>query len=560
MSATDLEVQRMNSKIFRSNLLTSMLVLVITLVLIMGVLFNYFEAQLQRELVSEASYITNALEYEGVSYINDFKNSDKRITLIDKDGTVLADTSADEEELDNHKEREEVKEAFKSGSGSSVRYSDTLMKKTIYYATLLKDGTVLRVSTTQDSVIIILLGLMYPLILVIVIVLLLTLYLSHRVSKSIINPLNNLDLDNPEKNETYEELTPLLKKVATQKRKIDDQLKLAEQKQEEFRLITENMNEGFLVIDHNTNLLTYNSAALKLLEIDAAQKGSVLAVNRTRGFRDVVHKVLQGEHAENKISLDDKHYDLIANPVYGENKVIGAVIVILDVTETVNREMLRSEFTSNVSHELKTPLTSISGFAEMMMAGGVGEETVIDFSKTIYDEAQRLISLVGDIIKISELDEKTVDFEHEVVDLSEISKAVADRLKPAADKKNVTINVLGGTSKVTGVRKIIDEMITNLVDNAIKYNKDNGVVDIIVTSNENASEIIVRDTGIGIPQSEQSRVFERFYCVDKSHSKNIGGTGLGLSIVKHGAMYHNAQVTLESEVDKGTSVKLKFEK
>lgn len=550
----------MNSKIFRSNLLTSMLVLVITLVLIMGVLFDYFEAQLQRELVSEASYITNALEYEGVNYINDFKNADKRITLIDRDGTVIADTSADEKELDNHKDREEVKEAFKSGSGSSVRYSDTLMKKTIYYATLLKNGTVLRVSTTQDSVIIILLGLMYPIILVIVIVLLLTLYLSHRVSKSIINPLNNLDLDNPESNVTYEELTPLLKKVASQKRKIDEQLKQAEQKQEEFKLITENMAEGFLVIDHQTNLLTYNSAALKLLDITEVQKGSVLAVNRTKGFRDVVHKVLTGEHTENTINIDDKHYDLIANPVYDENKVIGAVIVILDVTESVDRETLRSEFTSNVSHELKTPLTSISGFAEMMMSGDTNKETVMDFSKTIYDEAQRLISLVGDIIKISELDERTTEFEQEIVDLAELSNQVAERLKPAADSKNITINVLGGVSKITGVKKILDEMISNLVDNAIKYNKDNGTVDIIVTNTENAAELIVRDTGIGIPQSEQSRVFERFYCVDKSHSKNIGGTGLGLSIVKHGAMYHNAQVSLESILDKGTSVKLKFNK
>ena len=550
----------MNSKIFRSNLLTSMLVLVITLVLIMGVLFDYFEAQLQRELVSEASYITNALEYEGVNYINDFKNADKRITLIDRDGTVIADTSADEKELDNHKDREEVKEAFKSGSGSSVRYSDTLMKKTIYYATLLKNGTVLRVSTTQDSVIIILLGLMYPIILVIVIVLLLTLYLSHRVSKSIINPLNNLDLDNPENNVTYEELTPLLKKVVSQKRKIDEQLKQAEQKQEEFRLITENMAEGFLVIDHQTNLLTYNSAALKLLDITEVQKGSVLAVNRTKGFRDVVHKVLTGEHTENTINIDDKHYDLIANPVYDENKVIGAVIVILDVTESVDRETLRSEFTSNVSHELKTPLTSISGFAEMMMSGDTNKETVMDFSKTIYDEAQRLISLVGDIIKISELDERTTEFEQEIVDLAELSNQVAERLKPAADSKNITINVLGGVSKITGVKKILDEMISNLVDNAIKYNKDNGTVDIIVTNTENAAELIVRDTGIGIPQSEQSRVFERFYCVDKSHSKNIGGTGLGLSIVKHGAMYHNAQVSLESILDKGTSVKLKFNK
>ena len=548
----------MNSKIFRSNLLTSMLVLVITLVLIMGVLFDYFEAQLQRELVSEASYITNALEYEGVNYINDFKNADKRITLIDRDGTVIADTSADEKELDNHKDREEVKEAFKSGSGSSVRYSDTLMKKTIYYATLLKNGTVLRVSTTQDSVIIILLGLMYPIILVIVIVLLLTLYLSHRVSKSIINPLNNLDLDNPENNVTYEELTPLLKKVASQKRKIDEQLKQAEQKQEEFRLITENMAEGFLVIDHQTNLLTYNSAALKLLDITEVQKGSVLAVNRTKGFRDVVHKVLTGEHTENTINIDDKHYDLIANPVYDENKVIGAVIVILDVTESVDRETLRSEFTSNVSHELKTPLTSISGFAEMMMSGDTNKETVMDFSKTIYDEAQRLISLVGDIIKISELDERTTEFEQEIVDLAELSNQVAERLKPAADSKNITINVLGGVSKITGVRKILDEMISNLVDNAIKYNKDNGTVDIIVTNTENAAELIVRDTGIGIPQSEQSRVFERFYCVDKSHSKNIGGTGLGLSIVKHAVQYHGGKVALDSKLGKGTTITIEF--
>ncbi len=550
----------MNSKIFRSNMLTSMLVLVTTLVLITGVLFDYFEAQLQRELASEATYITNALEHEGVEYINDFKNSDKRITLIDKDGTVLADTSANEKELDNHKDREEVRDAFASGKGSSVRYSDTLMKKTIYYATLLEDGTVLRVSTTQDSVIIILLGLLYPIIIILVIALILTLYLSHRVSKSIITPLNNLDLDNPENNETYEELTPLLTKVASQKKKINEQLKAAEQRQEEFRLITENMTEGFLVIDHNTNLLTYNSSALRLLDIKEVQKGSVLAVNRTKGFRDVVHKVLQGEHAESTINIDEKHYELIANPVYSEDKVIGAVIVILDITETVNRETLRSEFTSNVSHELKTPLTSISGFAEMMMSGDTNKETVIDFSKTIYDEAQRLISLVGDIIKISQLDEKTTEFEQESVDLTELSNEVAERLKPAAGKKNITINVLGGSGRVVGVRKILDEMIGNLVDNAIKYNKDNGTVDIIVTNSDNKTELIVRDTGIGIPQSEQSRVFERFYCVDKSHSKNIGGTGLGLSIVKHGAMYHNAQISLESVVDKGTSVKLTFNK
>lgn len=550
----------MNSRIFRSNLLTSMLVLITTLVLITGVLFDYFGQQLQNELRSEAAYISRALMNEGISYIDSFKDDEKRITLIDRDGTVLADTSADEASLDNHLDRDEVRQAVKAGHGTSVRYSDTLMEKTVYYATLLEDGTILRVSATQQSVVVILLGLAYPVVIILAIAFVIAMLLSARVSGSIITPLNNLDLDNPENNETYEELSPLLSKIAAQNRKLDKQLKIAEQKQEEFHLITENMTEGFLVIDHQTNILTYNSAALRLLEITEAPKGSVLTLNRTKGFRDVVHKVLTGERAENAIDVEDRNYNLIANPVWEEDKVIGAVIVILDVTEQTNREALRSEFTSNVSHELKTPLTSISGFAEMMMAGDASNETVVDFSKSIYDEAQRLISLVGDIIKISELDERSADFEQETVDLCELSKTVSDRLKPAADKKNVTINVLGGVSKITGVRKILDEMICNLLDNAIKYNKDNGMVDIIVTNADDKVELVVRDTGIGIPQADLSRVFERFYCVDKSHSKTVGGTGLGLSIVKHGAMYHNALISLSSAVGKGTSVTLTFNK
>ena len=548
----------MNSKIFRSNFITSLLVLIVTIVLMFGVLFEYFETQLTNELKSETTYISHAIENEGVSYIENFKNDEKRITLIDKSGVVLADTSADEDMLDNHSDRDEVKEAMKDGSGTSVRYSDTLMEKTIYYAERLENGNVLRVSTTQQSVVVILLGLIYPIIIILVIASIITLILSYRVSKSIINPINALDLEHPENNETYEELTPLLKKISAQNHHINEQIRIAEQKQEEFRLITENMTEGFLVIDNQANLLTYNSAALKLLDITDVQAGSVLMLNRTKGFRETVHKVLTGEHAENAITVDDKHYNLIANPVRENESVIGAVIVILDITEYTNREQMRSEFTSNVSHELKSPLTSISGFAEVMMAGDVPAETVVDFSKTIYKEARRLISLVSDIIKISELDEKSTGFEHETVELYKLSQSVAERMKPVADKRNITLNVIGGTAKVMGVSKILEEMIENLVDNAVKYNKDNGTVDIIVTSSENKCELVVRDTGIGIPQSEQSRVFERFYCVDKSHSKLVGGTGLGLSIVKHGAMFHNAQIKLESIEGKGTSVSLVF--
>ena len=550
----------MNSKIFRSNFITSLLVLIVTIVLIFGVLFEYFENQLTNELKSEATYISHALENEGEEYIDNFKNEKKRITLIDKNGVVLADTSANEDELDNHSDRDEVKEAMKDGSGTSVRYSNTLMEKTIYYAVRLDNGNILRVSTTQQSIIVILLGLIYPIIIILVIALIITLILSYRVSKSIINPINALDLEHPENNDTYEELTPLLKKISAQKRHINEQIRTAEQKQEEFRLITENMTEGFLVIDNQANLLTYNSAALKLLDITDVQEGTVLMLNRTKGFRDTVQRVLTGEHSESTINIDDKHYNLIANPVYENDRVIGAVIVILDVTEYTNREIMRSEFTSNVSHELKSPLTSISGFAEIMMAGDVPGETVVDFSKTIYKEAQRLISLVSDIIKISELDEKNTGFEQEPVELFELSKSVTERMKPVAEKRNITLNVLGGTAKVMGVSKILEEMIENLVDNAVKYNKDNGTVDVIVTSSDNTCELVVRDTGIGIPQSEQSRVFERFFCVDKSHSKLVGGTGLGLSIEKHGAMFHEAQIKLESTEGKGTSISLIFNK
>ena len=550
----------MNSKIFRSNFITSLLVLIVTIILIFGVLFEYFENQLTTELKSEATYISHALENEGEEYIDNFKNEKKRITLIDKNGVVLADTSANEDELDNHSDRDEVKEAMKDGSGTSVRYSNTLMEKTIYYAVRLDNGNILRVSTTQQSIIVILLGLIYPIIIILVIALIITLILSYRVSKSIINPINALDLEHPENNDTYEELTPLLKKISAQKQHINEQIRTAEQKQEEFRLITENMTEGFLVIDNQANLLTYNSAALKLLDITDVQEGTVLMLNRTKGFRDTVQRVLTGEHSESTINIDDKHYNLIANPVYENDRVIGAVIVILDVTEYTNREKMRSEFTSNVSHELKSPLTSISGFAEIMMAGDVPGETVVDFSKTIYKEAQRLISLVSDIIKISELDEKNSGFEQEPVELFELSKSVTERMKPVAEKRNITLNVLGGTAKVMGVSKILEEMIENLVDNAVKYNKDNGTVDVIVTSSDNTCELVVRDTGIGIPQSEQSRVFERFYCVDKSHSKLVGGTGLGLSIVKHGAMFHGAQIKLESTEGKGTSISLIFNK
>lgn len=552
----------MNKKIFRSSLLTVCLVLIATIALIMGLLFHFFEKQIQSELANEAGFLAQAVEKEGAAYFDDFDSRNSRITLIDKNGTVLFDSRTEASALDNHADRDEIREAMKDGEGMSIRYSTTLTEKTVNYALRLSDGSVLRVSTEQYTIITILLGMLQPIIFIILIALILTLVLSSRVSKAIIEPINRLDLEVPENNDTYEELTPLLRKIADQKETIEDQLADARKRQKEFNLITENMSEGFLIIDADANLLTYNSAALNLLEIVPPADRSVLLYCRAKEFRDVISEVLSGDRAENIMLRDGRSYSLIANPVFEKEAVIGAVIVILDITEREKRDTLRREFTANVSHELKTPLTSISGFAELMKAGDVSEKDVIDFSESIYDEAQRLITLVNDIIKISELDGQNISFENEnePVDLYELSEEVIGRLKNEADKKKVSLHLIGGRADITGVRRILDEMLYNLCENAVKYNKENGTVDVVVNQTGDSVKVIVRDTGIGIPAAHQSRVFERFYRVDKSHSKKVGGTGLGLAIVKHGAMYHNAEISMESTVDEGTTITLSFSK
>lgn len=550
----------MNKKIFRLSFFTSLIVLIVSFTLVFGVLYEYLERQIFDELESEASYISYAIENEGLSYLEKFNGSNKRITIVSSNGDVLKDTSVDVSGLDNHGNREEIRQALENGKGKSARYSDSLMQKTLYYAVKMADGNILRVSTTQNSVFVILMGLMQPLSVIVLVALILSLYLSHRVSQAILKPINQLDLENPSDNETYEELTPLLKKLSRQKKTIDKQIKDALQKQEEFKLITENMKEGLLVIDSFSNILTYNSAALRLLEIDEITQESVFTLNRTKNFREAVEKALGGERAEKELTSGERFYNLIASPVPEGDKIIGAVIVILDVTESKKQEQLRREFTSNVSHELKTPLTSISGFAEIMKNGGTPEETVVEFSTLIYEEAQRLGNLVSDIIKISELDENAVQFEKENVDIKELSAEIINRLKPQADKKNVKFSLIGEPAWVYGSRKILREMIFNLCDNAIKYNKEGGAVEVSINQSEKIVSLTVRDTGIGIPAADRDRVFERFYRVDKSHSRRVGGTGLGLSIVKHGAIFHNAEISLESVVDDFTAVTVTFKK
>lgn len=551
----------MFKKIFRSSLLTAMIVLLASIFLIMGILHGIFENQLEDQLQKETAFVATAIENEGISYFDNLSKDGDRVTLIDKDGTVLADSQVDVSKLENHGDREEVKQAETEGRGQSVRYSSTMTEKTVYYAQKLDNGQILRISADQFTIVTILLGISQPIAIVVIAAIVLSLILSTNVAKHIVEPINDLDLDDPMENTVYDELSPLLRKIAHQNSTIEEQLKEARQKQEEFRIITDNMSEGFIVIDNQMKILTYNAAALKLFGAEQKTPENILALSRSKPFRDAIYKSLDGEHSQAEMTTDERVYSIISNPVYDtEQEVIGAVIVVIDITEISRREQLRREFTSNVSHELKTPLTSISGFAEIMKSGGTDEATVVDFSRSIYDEAQRLISLVSDIIKLSELDDGTIEYEPETVDLYTLSLEIASRLSPQAQEKKIHFTVNGEKAEIMGVRKILDEIIFNLCDNAVKYNRSGGDVKVSVKNSADTVTVTVSDTGIGIPTAQQDRVFERFYRVDKARSKSIGGTGLGLSIVKHGVMYHNAQISLESKENEGTTVVINFPK
>lgn len=550
----------MNKKIFLSSCLVAFTVLIISLAMSTGVLFNQFEKQVEQELKEESELIASVIEDAGVENIADYDFGSRRVTVIGKDGGVIFDSQADASKMENHADREEFKEAVLYGTGMSSRYSDTLTQKNIYYALKLSDGSVLRLSSPHSTIFAIVSDLIGPICLIVLLALILSAILAIKLSESILKPINALDLDNPENNKTYDELAPLLTKINRQKLVIENQLHEAKQKQKEFKLITDNMREGLLVIDSNSDILTYNAAAEKLLDITDETSLAALKIYRSTQVIDAVDEALKGNNSECQITQHSRQYSLIANPVFRDGEIIGAVIVLLDITEKAQREQLRREFTANVSHELKTPLTSIYGFAELMKDGDMKKEDMEDFAKSIYDETKHLITLVGDIIKLSALDEKSRFYEKEKVDLYALACETAERLKVDAAKKHVTVNVEGEKAEYVGVRQILTDIIYNLCENAIKYNRENGSVDISVKENENNIVLKVKDTGIGIPQEHQERVFERFYRVDKSHSKEIGGTGLGLSIVKHGVMYHGGEISMGSEPGKGTEITVTFKK
>ena len=551
----------MTKKIFKSIMFVCALVLAVGLAAVMGILYSNFNGQMRKELSKEAAYLSYGVEQQGVDYLKNIKDKSARITYIDQDGTVLFDNEADVSEMKNHSDRTEFQKAEKYGAGESSRYSDTLSEKTIYYALRLKDGTVLRVSGTQDSVLTLVENLIFPLCGLLCLMLILSGIMASAISKRIVKPINELDLESPEENQIYEELSPLLSKIHRQNREIQNQLELAKQQQEEFSLITENMQEGLIVIDKYTMILSANSSAWNLFHMDRVCQGeSVYCLDREEEFRHAIEQVLSGEHTELVLKLNGSDIQLIANPVIRDKKTEGAVVLLVNVTEKLERESLRREFSANVSHELKTPLTSISGFAEIMQGGLVKNEDIPKFAGRIYKEAQRLLQLVEDVIQISQLDEEKTSYVWEPVDVYQVCKNAFESLKEKAKRLNVHLYICGERMKMEAVRTLLEEAVYNVCDNAIKYNRNDGSVSVFLTQTAQEIQIVVKDTGVGIPKEDQGRVFERFYRVDKSHSKEIGGTGLGLSIVKHAVGALKGSVILRSEEGNGTEITLRFPK
>lgn len=546
----------MTRKMFRSAFLVGISVLVVSAALFFGVLYRYNEAQVFDELSTAADYISQGMSLSGEDYLTSLP-AVNRVTWIAADGTVLFDSAADALGMDNHQSRTEVQEALTEGVGESAHISETLLQRTLYYARLMEDGTVLRVSCAQQALSAMLEALLAPILWIVVLVLLISAVLAFRLARQITGPINEIDLDNPAADNTYPELSPLVSRLSDQNRIIRAQMTELSQQQQDFTAIADNMSEGFLLLDRRLGILSCNQSALQLLGI-VDSEGKNLRSAQSREVVDAAETALSGTRCAQLMTREDRTWRVIASPVTAKGQISGAAILLMDVTEQEQREALRREFSANVSHELRTPLTSITGFAELMKDGLVPPEKAKEFAGDIHRESRRLIDLVDDILDLSKLDENSQMFEREDIDLRDLCSQVLESLKPAAEKKGVSLLLTGESICLTGIWQILNEMVYNLCDNAIKYNREGGSVTLNLWQRNGAPRLTVADTGIGIPFAHQSRVFERFYRVDKSHSKEIGGTGLGLSIVKHGAQYHGARVELQSEPDVGTTITLLF--
>ena len=550
----------MAKKIFRSTMAVGLWVLLLSAALFMGMLYQYFTDRFTQELEAETWLVARGVETMGMDYLEGLQTN-SRVTWVDRDGTVLYDNAADAASMENHADREEIREALSSSQGTARRQSATLSQLTIYVAHRLDDGTVIRLAGSQSTVAQLLLAMAPPILLILAITLVFAAVLSSRLSRRLIRPILELDLERPEDSQVYDELSPLLTRIRRQNDTIREQMDLLRRQQEEFTALTENMSEGFLLLDARGRVLSYNSGALRLLGASApAQEANVLTLDRTDTFQHLVEQALSGRRSQVQMERGGRVLQLLGDPVLRDGKQAGAVLVLLDVTEREQGEKLRREFTANVSHELKTPLTSISGMAEIMKDGFVKPQDIQGFAADIYKESQRLIRLVEDIIHLSRLDEGGGGLERQEIDLLDLARTVEDRLQSTAKQHQVELELTGDHAAIQGLPSVVEEMVYNLCDNAIKYNRPGGKASVQVEDGADAVTVTVSDTGIGIPPEDRERVFERFYRVDKSHSKAIGGTGLGLSIVKHGAALHNAQVELDSAPGKGTTVRLRFPK
>ena len=549
----------MTKKIFRSTVAVGLAVLLASLLIIMGALYSYFghvqEQQLRDELSIAAAAMTDG---DGEVYLSRLHSDDYRITWLKADGTVLYDTRADASTMENHAQRQEVRQALANGAGESSRYSATLLEKTLYYAQRLPDGTVLRLSASRVTMGVLLLSMLPAILAVIAVALILSAILAGRVSRHIVRPLNTLDLEHPLENDAYEELSPLLRRLEHQRRQIDEQLRALRRRSEEFEQITASMTEGLVLLDNNGTILSINPAAGTVFHADQSCVGQpLLTVERDPVVSHALRDAMETGHSEKRLERDGREYQFDMTRIQTDGESVGAVLLTFDVTEQAFAERNRREFTANVSHELKTPLQGIIGSAELLENGMVQPDDVPRFVGHIRSEAQRLVTLINDILRLSELDEGG-SLPTEPVELLALCRDTANSLEAAAQKRGITVTVTGDEVSVPGVRRLLTETIFNLCDNAIKYNRDGGSVTVTVGRDGGEAVVTVSDTGIGIPAEHQGRVFERFYRVDKSHSKASGGTGLGLSIVKHAVRYHHGTVTLDSREGEGTTFTIRL--
>lgn len=551
----------MTKRIFRTIFAVAISIFLASALLFMTVLYDYFSEIQQDQLRMQIDLASQGVEDEGLDYLKNLKIEDHRVTWIGTDGKVLYDNRSDAGEMENHFEREEVKEALSEGYGASSRYSSTLTQRYLYGAKRLPDGTVIRLSVAQNSLFLLTLGMLQPILVLCFIAIILSAFLASRLSKKIVKPLNELNLDRPLDNDGYDELSPLLRRIDTQQKEIERQSEELTQKQKELEVMTSAMSEGIILLNHHGTILSINQAAAQMLGTDRSCIGEdIVSVNRSVELVDLLNQAKAGTHSEKILELENARYQMMASPVISSGAVFGIVLLVLDVTEKEKAEQLRREFTANVSHELKTPLHTISGSAELLANGMVKPEDIPDFSNRIYSEAQRMIQLVEDIIRLSHLDEGAEDMKWETVDVYTVAEESINSLSDKAASAGIKLALTGEAVSIHGVKQLLREIISNLCDNAIKYNHKGGSVTVEVKDIGDFATVSVSDTGIGIPAEHQSRIFERFYRVDKSHSKEIGGTGLGLSIVKHAAKLHHAEIALHSVVDQGTEITIRFPK